>query len=145
MFTKQISVFLENTTGALYAMTKVLGSAGVDLVAMSIADSDSFGVLRCVVKTPQLPVALTALRENGYTARVSDVICVRVPDRPGGLSTVLGALDEAYIAIEYLYSFVRDTGVDALLIFKFTEPERARDVLDKRGVKIMRQEQVDSL
>lgn len=145
MYTKQISVFLENTTGALHAMTSLLGEAGVDLIALSIADSDSFGVLRCVTNSSDIPKALAALRTGGYTARLSDVVCVCVPDRPSGLSETLGALEEVGVSIEYLYSFVRNTGVDALLIFKLSDPEKGVAVLKEKGINILNQEKVDLL
>jgi hypothetical protein len=145
MYTRQISVFLENTTGSLHAMTRLLGEHKVDLIALSIADSDSFGVLRCVVNSKHIPTALNALRTNGYTARVSDVICACVPDRPAGLADVLGMLDGAHISIEYLYSFVRNTGVDALLIFKLSDPEKGVRVFQENGIKLLGQEQVDLL
>ena len=102
MYIRQISVFLENTTGSLHSMTRLLGEHGVDLIALSIADSDSFGVLRCVAHSGELDRAMEALREAGYTARVSDVICACVPDQPGGLSRVLGLLDQGGISIEYI-------------------------------------------
>lgn len=145
MYTKQISVFLENTTGTLHAMTQLLGEAGVDLIALSIAESDSFGVLRCVTKSGDIPKALAALRTGGYTARISDVVCVCVPDRPAGLSDTLGALNSAGVSIEYLYSFVRNTGVDALLIFKLSDPELGVKVLGDNGISILDQEKVDLL
>lgn len=145
MYTKQISVFLENTTGSLHAMTRLLGESGVDLIAMAIADSDSFGVLRCVTNSKDIPAALNALRTGGYTARLSDVLCVCVPDRPSGLSDVLGILNSAGISIEYLYSFVRHTGVDALIIFKLTDPEKGIEVLTGSGIRLLGQEQVDLL
>jgi hypothetical protein len=145
MFTKQISVFLENTTGSLHAMTHLLGESGVDLIALSIADSDSFGVLRCVTNSNDIPKALAALRTGGYTARLSDVVCVCVPDRPSGLSEVLGALNDAGVSIEYLYSFVRNTGVDALLIFKLSDPVKGVEVLKEKNINILDQEKVDLL
>ena len=126
-------------------MTHLLGESGVDLIAMSIADSDSFGVLRCVTHSDEIPAALSALRTGGYTARISDVICVCVPDRPSGLSDVLGMLNNAGISIEYLYSFVRNTGVEALLIFKLSDPERGIEVLKENGIKMLDQESVDLL
>lgn len=145
MYTKQISVFLENTTGSLHAMTRLLGEAGVDLIALSIADSDSFGVLRCVTNSKDVPKALAALRTGGYTARISDVVCVCVPDQPSGLSEVLGTLHDADVSIEYLYSFVRNTGVDALLIFKLSDPVKGVQVLTEKGINILDQEKVDLL
>ena len=145
MFTKQISVFLENTTGSLYSMTRLLGESKVDLIALSIADSDSFGVLRCVTHSDEIPRALDALRTGGYTARISDVMCVCVPDRPSGLSDVLGIINDAGISIEYLYSFVRNTGVDALIIFKLNDPEKGAKVLRENGIEILDQQKVDLL
>jgi hypothetical protein len=145
MYTKQISVFLENTTGSLHAMTRLLGEKGVDLIALSIADSDSFGVLRCVVNSKDIPAALDALRTGGYTARLSDVICACVPDHPAGLADILGMLDGAGISIEYLYSFVRNTGVDALLIFKLSDPEKGVEVFRDKGIKLLGQDAVDLL
>lgn len=145
MFAKQISVFLENTTGSLYSMTRLLGESGVDLIALSIADSDSFGVLRCMTHSDEIPKALDALRTGGYTARISDVMCVCVPDRPSGLSDVLGILCNAGISVEYLYSFVRNTGVDALIIFKLTDPEKGAEVLRQNGIGILDQQKVDLL
>ena len=145
MYIRQISVFLENITGSLYSMTNLLGQAGVDLIALSIADSDSFGVLRCVAKSEDLPRALDVLRTNGYTARLSDVICLCVPDRPNGLAEVLGMLGDGGISIEYIYSFVRNTGVDALLIFKLSDPEKGLEIFKKNGIQVFTQEQVDLL
>ena len=145
MYTKQISVFLENKTGSLSAMTRALGECGVDLYALSIADSDTFGVLRCVTKSDDIPKALSALRTNGYTARVSEVICICVPDKPAGLSDVLELLEKNDLAIEYVYSFVRNTGVEAQLIFKLSEPEKGLEVFKAAGIKMLSQEQVDLL
>lgn len=145
MYTKQISVFLENTTGSLSAMTKVLGESGVDLYALSIADSDTFGVLRCVTRSDDIPKALNALRTAGYTARVSDVICVSVPDKPAGLYEVLALLEKNGLSIEYLYSFVRNTGVEAHIIFKLSDSEKALKVFNDAGIKLLAQEQVDLL
>ena len=145
MFIRQISVFLENNAGSLYAMTNLLGEAGVDLIALSIADSDSFGVLRCVAKSEDQPRALDVLRTNGYTARLSDVVCLQVPDRPNGLAEVLSMLAEGDISIEYIYSFVRNTGIDALLIFKLSNPEKALEILKAKDVHVFTQEQVDLL
>jgi len=145
MYTKQISVFLENKTGSLSAMTKALGECGVDLYALSIADVDTFGVLRCVTKSDDIPKGLNALRTSGYTARVSDVICVCVPDKPAGLAEVLELLEKNDLSIEYVYSFVRNTGVEAHLIFKLSEPERGLKVFSDAGIKVLSQEQVDLL
>jgi len=86
-----------------------------------------------------------ALRTSGYTARVSDVICVCVPDKPAGLAEVLELLEKNDLSIEYVYSFVRNTGVEAHLIFKLSEPERGLKVFSDAGIKVLSQEQVDLL
>jgi len=145
MYTKQISVFLENKTGSLSAMTKVLGEQSVDLYALSIADSDTFGVLRCVTKSDDIPKALNALRTGGYTARVSDVICVCVPDKPMGLATVLDLIKEAGISIEYIYSFYKNTGDNAVLILRPSEKTRCVNVLNENGIRTLTQEEVNVL
>lgn len=84
MFIKQISVFLENTKGTLYELTKLLGDAKIDLLALSIADTENFGIVRCIVRDAEIDPALEKLRGAGYTAKVNDVICA------GGSSQTVG-------------------------------------------------------
>ena len=99
---KQISVFVENKKGRLAKITEVLGNAGIDLIALSIADTTNFGIMRCIVNDPDK--AVTVLKNSGFTASATEVIVVEVPDKTGGLASVLKILDEADISIEYLYS-----------------------------------------
>ena len=102
MFVKQISVFLENKSGSLCAMTRLLGEGAIDILAISIADTQNFGIVRLVVRSCEIDRAADLLRDNGYTVRVSGVICVGVPDRPAGLSEILTCLETENISIEYL-------------------------------------------
>ena len=143
MFVKQVSIFLENTKGSLKKVTALLRDNGIDLIALSIADTRDFGILRTIVSDTDRAVDI--IREAGYAAKLTDVLAVAVPDRPGGLNDVLELLDGAGIAIEYLYSFVRTSGDHALIIFRVEELERASEVLEGAGIKLLMQEQVRNL
>ncbi len=143
MFVKQISVFIENKKGRVAALTKLLGDNGIDFVALSIADTTDFGILRCIVNKTDEAVKL--LRDAGYTASTTDVLAVEVPDRPGGLAEVLGLLDAANISVEYLYSFVRKAGDKALILFRVEDTKSAIDVFNKNEITFLGQEQIYSL
>jgi len=143
MYVKQISVFIENTPGRLADFTKVLADTGIDLVSLSIADTTNFGILRGIVADPD--AAREVLAQRGYTVKVTDVLAVCVPDRPGGLAGILAALAQKNIALEYLYSFVRQTGDHALIIIRVDKPEEAVKVLTDAGVKLLSQDEVKAL
>ncbi len=143
MVVKQISVFIENTPGRLSDFTRLLGDNQIDLVSLSIADTAQYGILRCIVADYEK--ALRLISEAGYTARLTDVLAVSVSDTPGGLAKVLSVLNESQIGIEYLYSFVRDAGKNALIIFRVEELERAAEVLKKNGAQLLTQEEVRHL
>lgn len=143
MYVKQISVFIENEPGKLADFAELLGREGIDLVALSIADTTNFGILRCIVC--DYARAEKVMSEAGYTARVTDVLAVSVPDKPGGMATAIRALTDAGISIEYLYSFVRSAGKNALLIFRVEALEEATRVLTERGITLISQEQVRTL
>ncbi len=145
MFVKQISVYLENVRGSLRELTELLGKAGIDLMALSIADTASFGIIRCIVKDSQIDPALHLLRDNGQIAKVNSVVCVCVPDRPLGLSNVLTLLESAGISIEYTYSFYKNTGDNAVIIIRPSDKEKCVRVLEEGGIRMLSQTQVDSL
>jgi len=132
---KQISVFVENKKGRLAKITDVLGQAGIDLVALSIADTTNFGIMRCIVSDPDK--ALDVLKQNGFTANTTDVIVLEVVDKPGGLASVLRVLDSADISVEYLYSFVRTPNENALILFRVENIDKAVAVLRDNGVKLL--------
>lgn len=100
---KQISVFLENKAGRLAHVTRVLGEAGINIRALSIADTSDFGILRIIVNDPEK--AYRILKEADFTVSETEVIAVQVPDSPGGLATVLEQMSDADLNIEYLYAF----------------------------------------
>ena len=124
---KQISVFVDNTPGSLAQFTRMLGEKRIDMISLSIADTANFGILRGLVRNPEQ--AAMQISAAGYTACVSDVLAVEVPDRPGGLSEVLQKLSENGVGIEYLYSFMRAAGRQALIILRPDDEERARQTL----------------
>ena len=143
MYVKQISVFLENTKGTLSKMTQLLADAGLDLIALSIADTEHYGILRCIVTDTEK--GMQVLKDAGYTARLTDVLAVCVPDYPGGLANVLAYLSTEDISVEYLYSFVRTSGNFALVIFHLTDIERGRAVLLEKNVRLLEQAELRSL
>lgn len=143
MYVQQISVFIENQPGKLADFAELLGRESIDLVALSIADTTNFGILRCIVCDYER--AERVMTEAGYTARVTEVLAVSVPDKPGGMAMAIRALTDAGISIEYLYSFVRTAGSNALLIFRVEELEKAAKVLEDQGISLITQEQVRTL
>lgn len=140
MFIKQISVFIENRHGRLEEFTTLLGENGIDLIALSIADTTNFGILRAIVADNEK--ALGLVRDHGYTANLTEVLAVAVPDSPGGLAGVLTMLRDGSISIEYLYSFVRRVGKDAIIIFRVDQPEKAAALLQEKGVRLLSQEEI---
>lgn len=146
MFIKQLSVFLENNPGTLRAMTELLGKGGVDLLALSVADTQSFGIVRMIIHSAQMEPAMQLLKENGYIARINHVICASVPDRPLGLSGLLAVIDRAGLSVEYMYSFLRTNEKGrALMILRLDDGARAAEVFALNDVLMISQEEVDSL
>jgi len=145
MFVKQISIYIENIRGALNEVVTLLGQGGVDLMALSVADTASFGIVRCIIKEEQLEKASSILREAGHISKVNNVICVCVPDKPMGLATVLDLIKEAGISIEYIYSFYKNTGDNAVLILRPSEKTRCVNVLNENGIRTLTQEEVNVL
>lgn len=143
MLVKQISVFIENRKGRLVKITRILMDKGIDIFAISIADTTNFGILRMIVNNPDEAVA--AIHDAGYTVNTTDVIAVEVPDSPGGLNEVLEILDNNEVSVEYIYSFVRTFKGSALILFRVEDLERTMDVLTAAGVKVLTQDEVYSI
>ena len=146
MFIQQLSIFLENNPGTLRAMTELLGKGGIDLLALSIADTQSFGIVRTIVTSSQIDKALALLRENGYIAKVNHVICAAVPDRPLGLSELLAVIEQSKLSVEYMYSFLRaaEPGT-ARMILRLDDGKKAEEVFERSGIVMLRQEEVDQM
>ncbi len=136
----QISVFIENKPGRLAAVTDVLGENGINIRALSIADTSDFGILRLIVDKPEL--AYEKLKEKGLTASITNVLSVRMPDRPGGLAEVLRVLNGHGINVEYMYAFVSKSTDDALVVFKVENIEEAAEKLAGTGISLLSQDEV---
>ncbi len=140
---EQISIFMENRPGGLADITGMLAKAGFNIRAMSVADTADFGIFRVILDDPDRAVAL--LKESGFTVARSKMVVVEVPDRPGGLHDVLSILTREHINIEYLYAFITSARERAVIIFRFEEPERAIEVLQRAGVRIQSSDEVYGL
>lgn len=136
-------MFLENKSGRLAAVTRLLGQNGINIRALSIADTTDFGILRLIVNEPER--AHDVLKQEGFTVSVTDVIAVAVPDRPGGLAEILAILEGANMNIEYLYAFTGKSAGDALVIFRVEDPDRAIDTLTKNGIRVLKNGEVRAI
>ena len=134
MFIKQVSVFVENETGKLAEITRLLADNNIDLKAACIAESVDFGILRCIVADPEEAVAL--LKSNGYAANITDVIAVELKDRPGGFAEVLEILNKEGVGIGYVNSIIHSEEGGAMVVLKVAEPGKVIDILLANGVKL---------
>jgi hypothetical protein len=131
---KQISVFLQNTTGRLGDVTKTLANAGINLRAISIADTADFGILRLIVdKTDK---AADALASAGFTTKQNDVIAVEIEDVPGSLAKLMELFQNSQVNIEYLYASLEGQAGKAVVIFKLEDHETGKKILSDKGFKM---------
>ncbi len=142
MYIKQLSLFLENRPGALEELTTLLGDSGIDLIALSIADTTDFGIVRAIVNDSE--AALSLVKAQGYTASLTEVLAVAVQDKPGGLATALRLLREGGVSVEYLYSFVRRIDHHAVIIFRVDAPENAARILQGAHYRLLAQGEISS-
>jgi hypothetical protein len=140
MKVEQISIFIENKSGRLAEVTQILGEAGVNIRALSLADTSDFGILRLIVDKTDL--AKSALKKHRFTVNKTEVVAVEVPDRPLGLAGILQILNRGEVNVEYMYAFGERCGGNAILVFRFDNLEEAIKVLTDNGVTVLRGEQV---
>lgn len=144
MSMKQISVFVENKPGALYALTAVLAQGQIDMRALSLAETKDFGIVRLIVN--DLYKTTTLLKDAGYVHSLTPVVGVAIPDVPGGLNRVLQVLTDAKVNVEYMYAFLGGKDVDhAYMIFRVADDKAAETALAGRGIQVLDQEQVERL
>ncbi len=140
---EQISIFIENKEGRLAEVTAILRDAGVNIRALSLADTTDFGVLRLIVNNNEK--ATSALRSQGFTVGKTRVLAVEVNDVPGGLNQVLDPLSEQGVNVEYMYAFANPQCKNAIMIFRFDDIEKAKAVLTEQGIKVIDKEEISNL
>jgi hypothetical protein len=133
---RQISVFLENRPGRLSALCRTLADAGVNLSTLTLAETGEFGLLRLVTADPAK--AKKVIEQAGYATTATEVVALQVPDRPGGLASVLQVLEAQNISVEYMYAFAMRAGGDAVMVFRFDDMDRALAVLQAAGVNVFK-------
>ena len=143
MSIKQISVFLENKPGKLFELTGLLADNGIDMRALSIAETTDFGIARLIVGDAY--GAARVLREGQFIAQYSDVLAFAVPDEPGGLHHLLGAFNDAQVNIEYMYAVLGGEKGRAYMIFRVTDTEAAERALTERGLQPLAPEEMEAI
>lgn len=135
MLIKQISVFIENMPGKLSEVTQVLGDNGIDMSALTLADTTDFGILRLIVNDPDK--ACQILRTHDFVVKQSDVIAVVIDDRPGGLTGVLQVLTNGNVSVEYMYAFVGSQDGHAVVVLRPDNAQTALQVLESNHVSTL--------
>jgi hypothetical protein len=135
MKVEQISIFMENKPGSLEKVTRVLSESNINIRALSLADTSDFGILRLIVNNVE--TAKIILQENGFTVKRTEVVAVEVPDRPGGLHSIMQVLSGHQINVEYMYAFIERSGENAIIIFRFNPTDKAIDVLIRNGFSVL--------
>jgi hypothetical protein len=143
MKVEQISIFIENKSGRLAKISRILGESGINIRALSLADTSDFGILRLIVN--DVEKAKSVLKECGFTVNKTEVVAVEVPDRPGGLSHILNVLDSGQINVEYMYAFGERSGGNAVIVFRFDDTDKAIETLTGSGVHILEGERLYSM
>lgn len=132
MTIRQINVFVENKPGVMVAITKALGNAGVDVRALSLADTQDFGILRMIVDDTDK--AKKALTEIGCFTTVADVLAAEIPDTPGAMTELIGKVSETGHNIEYMYAFISPVNKKAYIVLRINDVEAAAEALKLKGV-----------
>lgn len=143
MRVEQITIFLENESGRLAEVASVLAEAGVNIRALSLADSTDFGILRLIVN--DIEKAQQVLKAQGFTVHKTEVVGVEVPDSPGGLAHILKALQANRLNVEYMYAFVHKSSVNATIIVRFDDLEKGINCLRSAGIRILSGEDIYSI
>ncbi len=137
MIVKQVSVFLENKTGRLNEVTQLLGDAGLNMSAFTIADTSDFGILRLIVSDPDK--AKEILKKNKFSVQTTEVILVKSPNRPGGLAKMLNLLQKEDVFIEYMYAFSNSEDT-AVIVLRPTDLQKCMDVFQNHRGDFLVQE-----
>jgi hypothetical protein len=139
----QLSIFMENRSGRLAKITTTIGQAGINIRAMSLADTSDFGILRLIVT--DVEKARDALKDQGFTVKVSDVIAAAIPDIPGALGNLLTIIEHAGLNVEYMYVVAEKHMDEAILILRFDDLDKAIDVLLENDIAVVDEKRVLSV
>ncbi|HPF21803.1 MAG TPA: hypothetical protein PLC88_10750 [Syntrophomonas sp.] len=145
MFISQISVYLENARGTLREMTKLLAENEIDIMALSIADTSNFGIVRLIIREACIDNALSSLKNAGFMAKKNNVIYIGIPNQPGALDNILAIIEEADVSIEYIYSFNYNVDGNALFVLRVMDSEKVISRLQENQIKIYSQADINSL
>jgi hypothetical protein len=131
----QLSVFLENQPGALSAPCRLLAEAGINIQTFALADTQQFGILRLIL--PDWKKAKELLEKSGFVVRVTEVVALQVPDRPGGLLALLEIIEQARVNVEYVYAFTAKQENQGLMLFRFDNPDAAIRALQANRISVV--------
>ena len=134
MSVKQISIFLENRPGRLVTVAKVLGDANCSILALSVADTKDFGIVRMIVEEPEK--AQKVLKDHDILGRINEVTAVGIDSAPGSLATVLSLFTTIGVNVEYMYALAEPRSKHAIMVFRFDEAEKAEKALQQAGIRI---------
>ncbi|MBQ4159720.1 MAG: hypothetical protein IJD83_02205 [Clostridia bacterium] len=140
MSVKQISIFIENKKGSLAEVTKFIAESKINLKALSIADSQDFGILRIITDTPN--EARELLKDAGYTVTATKVLAVGLDDAPGSMAAILEVLTKADVSVEYTYAFMSTIESRAYMIFRVDDNDKATKALTDADIQIINQEDI---
>ena len=143
MAIKQLTVFIANQKGTVVSVTEILSKNNINLRALSIAETQDFGILRLIVDDEK--VAQKVLAENGYLIKVVDVLGVKIGDAPGKLTAALDVLDKADINVEYLYAFMARTEKHAYVVLRVEDNAAAEAKLTEAGFKMISEADINKL
>lgn len=140
MFVEQISVFVENKTGRLADVMALLGREGVDVKALTVADTADFGIIRLIVNSPEK--ALTILKDNSFTANITEVLAFSVSDKPGALYSAMEVLRKTDVNIKYLYAVTGQSAGNADFVIRVSDNDAAAKALSDGGFALIDKEEI---
>lgn len=132
---RQISMFLENKPGRISEPCKVLAKNNINIVTLSLADTQQFGILRLIIQDWEK--AKEVLEKEGFIVNITEVVATEVEDKPGGLAKILEVIENEGLNIEYMYAFTFRSGDKAVIVFRFDQPDHAIKALQAKGINVL--------
>ena len=140
----QVSIFLENRQGRLYEVCDLFGENDINILALTVAETEDFGIVRTVVNEPDK--AMELLKEAGFAAKFTDVVVVEIEDKPGGLASILQIFNDNGLNVEYMHAFFSKAKQgDAYMVFRFEDPDQAIDVLKQNGITPVQEKDLEEI